>query len=675
MSGPADGPDKPRICLEELNPRAAELTVVPGTSEELSDDFLADCRARLDELRARGGDPGTRTRVGGALYRLIESTEAGREWLRRCKDYNKGEGRDPLLHSYLDIEHKPLQHLPWELMTGPAEENAFAPFRSGNHLPVRGTPSSYLPDADPRRRDGDGSPLSDSLPLSVLVAVYDVRLDGLTTEEITRAEPQAEIDGIFDALRWQPGMWQVEILPQPTELELKEALETFRPQILHFIGEPSGQANPEFTATRRDGTVETLRISDLKRIIREEISEPPRLFILNGCRTADMAPPERFRDLGFKAVITNQATVWSPPAITFIHVVYEQLAATGNVAKAVREARVRLWALKREDHYHWGIPVLTTYSPPENVIRDDLNAIKSKADAIINTDLFSKPHNPWWHIDRLRPSLQVWRCVGSRKKIALIKGPENSGKSLLLRMCMLTWKLRGHPAVLFDPTIAMPGDRRLAGVQSILLHICNELRTEFDAFPQTILDRLDILIDKVASASFIGNGLADDTFPYEQPCQEFISILSDAATDDRPLMLAFDSLHRFFAPELRSRVRDHIFLPIVMGKAGSTYLAIAVKENEWEMDILGWENDFHNWEDLWVEEVDLVEFEAQDAIPFGHEFGARMGLFGNVQARQGYQEMVDWLEMVRDCRRMRGLWFPIELKRLAKRYRAQRRLT
>lgn len=664
---PADQTGLPFIRLEKFEP--GQLTVVDDTVEELPDAFISRCDGLLDELRQNGTDAVVRSRIGMDLYSFLESTRAGYEWLSRCKDIDApGPGSQPLLYSYLHIESeslpRSLQHLPWELMVESSEENSFAPFRSANHLAVRGHPSMVQQDSD--------ATFSDVLPRSILIAVFDVALDGLEPEQLTRAEPQAEIDAVYATLREQPGMWQVEVLRKPTQDRLKDALYALRPQILHFIGESSDQDDPKFEATQPDGSIEEFSVGNLEKIIfRMAMQDRPRLFILNGCRTADMASPERFGKLGTKGVLTNQAAVFSPPAISFIQVVYERLAKTGDIAQAVWEARVRLWERNPQDQYHWGIPVLTMYRHPERAIWNNLSALTSKARDIINNGLFNGDHDPQLQIDRLHPSRRVWGCTDNQRKIALIRGPEDSGKSLLLRMCVLTWKLRGHPAVLFDPSTMMPGDRRRADVSSILSHVCMELKSEFGDDLSTA-QQLDAVIDAVKSPGFAGNNGADDTFPSQQSCQSFISILKQVATEDRPLMLAFDSLGLFFDSHLQNLIRDQIFLPIVSGRGGSTYLAIAAKEKELDWDILGWERDRRNSWKLWVEEVPLVESDVTSAVSLAHEYGARKGWFGDVYYGHGNRPMADWIETVRGSSAMQRPWFPVELKKIAKHFELQR---
>src|ERR1700722_12094114 len=301
VGNPLEADGLPFICLEKFEPTTGITEEVDGSRGPVPPQLLAQQGTLLDELIQGGGKTRTRAHIGVELYKYIAETNAGRLWIDRCKAggqrNSNGQWDQPMLRSYLQIEPESLQHLPWELMVESIAASALAPFRSPNHLAARGHPND---------QSRPQPTLSGVLPLAILVAIYHIE-DTLRGEERFRATPQTEVDAIFAALRDQPGIWQVEVLRNPTDRDLRDALHTIRPHILHFIGEPSGQ-DPEFTAKLADGTSEPFRVSALERLLAE-IDNPPRLFVLNGCRTTDMASPEVFRALGSKAVITNQAIV------------------------------------------------------------------------------------------------------------------------------------------------------------------------------------------------------------------------------------------------------------------------------------------------------------------------------------------------------------------------------
>lgn len=653
---PSEEGGRPSICLKEFDLETGHSTLVPGTAGEIPDELVARCDSLLDELRTDGGQPAARVQIGAELYRHLEDTSAGKEWFRRCQASGRRDrGRrlvEPELHTYLHVEPESLQRLPWELMTEAGPGNLFAPFRSANHFPARGKPSNQSDE------EVDSGHL---LPLSILVVIYDVK-SASTPDEEFRSEPQAEVDAIFTALRNQPGIWQVEVLRQPTEDKLRESLETLRPQILHIIGETIGQDNPAFKASPRTGQSQSFEVADLERILFDIPN--PRLIVLNGCRTADMASLESFGNLGARAVITNQAVVYGPPAITFTEEFYRELTMSGDVAKAVWKARTILWRNRaahprngrRDDPYHWGIPVLTLYDGPGTVIRD-LKDVAEKALAMISTGEFGEPE---LHFDRLPQSRQVWSLVrdNPHKRIALICGPEGAGKSLLMHTCRLTWKLCGHPAILFDAWRAREDDDGLAGTRKVIQKICEGLAAEFEGMPQVIA-KLNDVRDALDRA---GRNGGSDYDRYEKPCQLLISAL-EKATTDRPLMLAIDALRDFFREDLRGPIKKYIFRPIARGEAGNTYLIIAARNGKSDQD-----ND-ERWLEWWesdltaqLERVELKKLSQDEAIPFAHEFGSRLGWFGPVNVVDGNARMAKWIKRISESADFKRPWSPVDLR-------------
>jgi len=508
----------------------------------------------------------------------------------------------------------------------------------------------------------------------------------MTEGELSRLGPQVEVDAIFAALRNQPGIWQVEILWHPTEDQLADSLLTIRPQIIHFIGEPSFVENPSdrqpelaFTITKPGDQPHYLTVPALEKILFD-MQDRPRLFILNGCWTNSMATPESFDKLGSKAVITNQAKVYGAPAITFTKNFYGTLAETSDVAKAVWEARVALWKIRGEDFYDWGIPVLTLYDGPDAIIHS-LKTVSKKAETLIRKGDFGRPAR---HFDRLRQSRQLWNCVDieqGRKNIVLFCGYPSTGKSALLRNCMLTWKLRGHPAVLFDAKKAPVRDRSNMQIETVLDYICEALQTEIVGAPQ-IRRELTELRTIVQKISYDEKKSSENPDPYSAPCALFISLL-EKATRIKPLMLAFDSISSLFPEDphglrsiggdLSTRLKKYIFEPIARGDAGATYLVIAAiifgEYNEVE-ELLNWREE--QWDD-WVEHVHLGMFEGSDARPLGHEYGARRGWFDKVDREvhdeNGNGRMADWIRKIEASGDFNGRWFPFELCQLADKFR------
>jgi hypothetical protein len=622
---------QPFICLEDFDQETGART-----ERALTRDILVPLpESQLRNFQKMSGDTAVRAMVGIALYDYLHSTLAGEEWIRECRKFDsmkEGSAPDPL-RSYLHIEAEEYRHAPWEFML--ASTDAFAPFRARNHRPVRGEPST----ADDTHKI--------PIPLSVLVVQYDVNFKGLTDDEVSRVEPQAQIDAIHSALRTQPGMWQVDVLHKPKATKLKETLERLKPQILHFIGEVYGQEDPEFRATQQDGSRDQLKVSDLRAFGYDAEYEQPLLFILNGCWTANMASPEEFSKLGSKAVITNQATVFGSSATAFTEKVYEKLAQTGDVAKAVRDARAHLHneiviSGQHVDQYHWGVPVLMTYGNPEKVLLTNLGDTAKQAIALIQGGDFGDPRLVFNHLDEIR---QIWGRADSATRVALITGPPTAGKSTLLRTSMLTWKLRKHPAVLFDAWTERATDGHPVDKEKFLARLFEQLIMEYGQ-GSSAANELNM-----ARAALNRDS---DTDPYLESCRKLISIL-DRATREAPLLLGIDCIEDFFVPDLKGILGEQLFRRIALGDAGRTYLAVAVTPDKESR--LGWSK----WNSLLLERVKLGNFWRDDATRLAHEYGAKRGKFGNVLVDHGNQSMADWITTVAESRIMQGGWFPHHL--------------
>lgn len=645
-----------RVWVEEYDQETGRAEMLPGLEGEFSPGLNTRITKIVDDLRRNGGNTQTRAAIGAELFAQMARTPAGQEWFLLWQEYK--HSRQVMLRVYLDIEPASLRQLPWELMidTADRDSNRNAPFRSDGHRPMRGDPSPANEDNEP----------IDLLPIRLLVVICDIDEQRLTRTEQELLSPEAEVDAIYAALRKQPGIWQIEVLRKPSWTRLRETLKNFQPQILHFIGETYGIEDPAFRISGDGGTSAEYRFEDIEKLfLGEELFIEPRLFILNGCRTTEMVAEEKFRGLGTRAIVTNQAVVYGAPAIRFSGSFYQALAETGELDEAVWRARVKLWTEFQGDPYDWGIPVLTVQGDPGTVIRRDLREIAERAWDLISEDDYDAAD---LLVDRLDPSRKVWGRARGKKHLALITGKENSGKSQLLRSCKLTWKLRGHPAILLDPkNMDHLEDGRLhPSTREILLNICDLLMIEFGS-SGSVIQELTVLKRDVSGASYRSSGYPEAAHPYQLLCERLIGIL-EAATADQPLMIAFDRIGDIMPVDLGGHIKDDLFEPVARGKAGHTCIVIAIKEVELAEGgvggILGWSPDLSPWS-RWVEIVKLSPFFPHEAELLGREYGARKGWVGETHPRHGTNVMSEWVERVRNRQEMQVPWLPSDLRDLA----------
>jgi CHAT domain-containing protein len=236
-----------------------------------------------------------------------------------------------------------LQALPWEFLFR-AERGAFLGLSS--RIAIVRSPS--LPLA------GQRPPASRPLRLLALAC----QSPGLPRLDLAREN--AALERICGA-----GLATVRTLMQPTLDDLRRALRTEKPHILHVMGHgdflaATGEGNL-FLAGEEGGTA-----SVDGALLADHLRDCPslRLVFLNACQTARLAAPNPFAGLaaallqaGVPAVIAMQFPIRDDAAVVFSAEVYRQLAQGEPIESAVAEGRL---AIRRHlpSSLEWGTPVL-----------------------------------------------------------------------------------------------------------------------------------------------------------------------------------------------------------------------------------------------------------------------------------------------------------------------------
>lgn len=607
---------------------------------DLDPGFVEEATQMRDRLTLNGRDFNVRKDIGERLYKIAAGTSVGRVWLDRCaalQDANES------MRTYFRVDPEELWDLPWELMHDDSHE---PPFRADGHRPMRGYP-------DPTGDDQEADP---QLPINVLIVICD-----MPPNDREMGSPEAEVDAIFAALKDQPGIWHVTVLRQPDRDQLSGKIDDIRPQILHFIGDTETAGDPSFTITRPEER-HSYPASELDRLLPWNFR--PRLLILNGCRTTQMLAHANSRDLATRAVITNQTIVYGPPAVHFSGAFYRYLAQSGKVDDAMWRTRDELYRRAPVDRHYWGIPVLTVYGSPDTIFRQDLQQVAAAAPGLIDADDFK---NVKLLVDRLDPSRQVWQrsTGGEHKRMVLITGLKRSGKSQLLHSCLLTWRLRGHPAILVDTKrMDYLGDdsRNRAGLREILLNICDSL-DNLSAASEIRAD-LQQLKQKIERTDHRGLGNLEDPNPFRTLCQEFFAITKRMTGPRVPLMIAFDHVDLMMPQQLSNQVKECLLLPIMDPEiAGHTYAVIAIIESDFYERMLGWSMSETPWDSA-VEVVPLDSIPADEAMPLSREYGVRKGWLER-QTRQGEPVMPEWIRWLGNREELKQKWLPSELPKLA----------
>jgi hypothetical protein len=547
-----------------------------------------------------------------------------------------------------------LQRLPWELMPykigdpGKADNPVF---KSRGHRVMRGRPD--------QRGEVPAGTLA-PLPIRVLVVVCD------KSEEL-RAED--EVDAIYAGLCQQPGVWQVEVLREPSWDALADTLRVFPPQILHFIAH-AGNTEPSTFKVRRPSSVADadldywdLTVGEIEELLVDQDSLP-LLFVLNACHTATMVPAERFRRLGTKGVIATQAEINSAEAVCFTQAFYRHLADKGSLENAMWHARVEMRRRRQFDYHDWGIPVLTVYGAPEDVIRHDLPELGRTANEL-QSDRYPQVN---MLVDRTAKHRMVWgRADGQpdkhlrpNKHLVVISGRRETGKTQLIHSCMLTWELRGSHGILVDmgevPAKILPG-RRILGAREALLHICGELSKE-PGFTGTenstgrLLRDLEDMLGGIDPHTSSG-----DPGPCDEACGKLLEVLRVTA-DKRPLLLVLDQLENIVEYDLHRTISDKFLWPIARGLVGHVDVIAIISEECLKDGRLGSLPMKGEWEAR-VDRIEVDFFKSRDAMPLGREYGARRGWVADDR----------WQSLLKENRRMQdSAWSPVELLKIAAAY-------
>jgi hypothetical protein len=354
-----------------------------------------------------------------------------------------GPGLGPRLAAedvVLDVEAAELSRLPWELLR--VRPNKRMVFADDACPAVRGR----LPFAAP--------PPGVPTPVHVLVVIGDPT-DG-------RINAQQEIDAIYAGVCELPACWQVDVLSGPSMPELKAAFADIGPHVLHFIGHGvDDDGAPALGVVSPVGGDWPLTADFVENALRN--AEPPRLVVLNACRTATGAEPagagpdaawgvaEAFLDNGAGAVVTMQGDVASDAAVVFSKGLYRSLVCGRSLPEAVATARNDMAFDQRLRPRDWALPVLTARVDPAGA----LTVVRKvePGDAVRHEPkVFDDVR---WMVDRSAERRRLVRWLDgagddASVRVVGITGGEFVGKSLIALACVLVGRMRGMPVAYVD---------------------------------------------------------------------------------------------------------------------------------------------------------------------------------------------------------------------------------
>jgi hypothetical protein len=249
----------------------------------------------------------------------------------------------------LDIRHKDLYALPWEILawnrTTPLGA-VFARVREQHHL-SRSFGSLVAAATKPT-------------PIRVLVLIG-------CDDNDKNVQPDDELTEIYDGLQASHGAVDLRVVRRPTDLnDLYTHIVPYRPHVLHFIGH--GDDNPPSLRAAPAWTWKPAELADLGKPIVENWC--PRLVFLNACRTAKSSSiasvAGAFLVNGANAVIAMQGDIKGTAAGQLAGTFYKAIADGEPLDAALSLARTvvaRSYG-PREASY----PALTMQTHPASVL-------------------------------------------------------------------------------------------------------------------------------------------------------------------------------------------------------------------------------------------------------------------------------------------------------------------
>jgi hypothetical protein len=601
------------IMLHRVEPSAPDghVLVESGVLSATQVDNTATTIASL--LDPAGAGPNAEE-MGRILYGLLTSTDAGRRWAELCGTLDTIATVS--MRTYLDFEPAEIAELPWELMLagdGPV-------FLGKAHRVLRGRPEAV---ADP------APAVPFTLPIRVLIV--------LCRQEDSRDEPinaANEADGVYAGLRTQPGIWQIEVLRGPSKLELIRRLDDFAPHILHVVGNRARSDSQQFEVVTHPGRSWSLAVGDVL-CTNPDSPTPPQLLILDACVASQAMPPVHLRQLGTRAVVTMQPRIHSAHAENLTLTFYKELAERGSLEEAIRSMRI-IFKSKDSQAGEWGKAVLTVYGPPADVIPDDLRTLSQRAGELRSSIYFEDTAR---QVDRICERMKVWGKESGHpdKKLIVVDGPAGSGKTQLVRSCMLTWQLRGCRTVLVDmeeaqtDTSERPRDNLDA--LAALLHLCRRLEGKLEIWQNepgtSYRGHLDDLVNLIESIKAVNRkeGRRDGE-PHDEQFIKLHEIL-EAITQEENLLLIVDHIEKITEDERRP-FSDRIIRPIARGvwngrRLDRLYGLFAITTEALMTEASGRNSIWQSLDGGSIDRVELGYFLRRDTRVLGRELGARMG--------------------------------------------------
>ena len=435
----------------------------PATNEPLqallARDYLLGPTAGTDLLE----------RVGTLLFDVLNrpgvaplwKQERDTAWAGRVQSEQE---KHPALRMLLDVRAPELRLLPWELI------------RTGKNSLAQ---QAWWPLV---RWQASQQPLAEAAPLQwpfrVLVVIGcsedDKAIDWreelwalLESVSQLRREPGAggdtidllwhKIDVEFFECRLPKRIKDRDVGPKEA---LEQRLTEFQPHVLHFLGHGvPGDATQKAALKLFDArpTVLENELLTTKELYGWLAPAPPRLAIINACRTANLsdlegtwAVADALVDAEVAGVIGMQGDVRGDAAARFAAGLYAALTRGMTIDSAVVEGRRRMLMTAPDDERDWALPTVVLRTLPERVLpmeEDSPLAIKRQIVSDPSLKIVEGFVGRRDERRRLRQGAEARATVPQTSKLLMVLGESQVGKTWLVWRCLEGCLLRGHLVV------------------------------------------------------------------------------------------------------------------------------------------------------------------------------------------------------------------------------------
>ncbi len=434
---------------------------------------------------------------------------------------------------YLDLRSAELYDYPWELLRC---HDAFLFSRQQARICL----------GRPEARSGLFSPPPDlEHPLRVMVVIGNKTDDPniLADEELERIERRAHRENVDLLLK---------ILFRPAPNQIQHTLKEFRPHVLHFVGHGNVDHENKPVVEVWSATANVNELWDAQKIEQEFSASPPRLVVLNACRTA--APTNAvslmgaFARAGCPTVVGMMGDIFGEASVHFSHAFYDEVCAGATVDEAATRARRSLQNASGRD-----TPRIRSNWPLVRVlVHGDVDTVMKVPQPASNLVDFVERD----FVDRWEQRWAAWHNMMETSRLTVFRGDSEAGKTELLKAIAGIWARNDQCVIHADVSTPPRGDWR------DLLERVTAAASRAQGVDATVL----------SNASNAGNQSVNVYKAYRDALEQ--------CSGGKPLLLVIDGLSEWdadlialpelCAPYLRTEGTSHVRLIVALREAPDT---------------------------------------------------------------------------------------------------------